>query len=367
MNAPAGCFTTARVGDMLWNSVCVQEGVHLSKPVTMRQIGKAMGVSTVTVSKALGGKDGVSEAVRAQILNKAREMGYAYPAPAKAPGPEGGQDIGILVPDRFFSDNSFYAALHKRVVQRLSEASLYGILEILYARDEQALKLPAMLRSGKASALIVMGQVNPDYMQALLATRLPCVFLDFYTEHADVTSVVSDSVYGTYLLTNHLFDMGHKDIGFVGDIKATSSILDRFLGYYKSLLQHGVPLRPEWVLPDRDANGLLMEVKLPERMPTAFVCNCDEMAHLLMGQLSRAGYRMPEDISIVGFDDFLFARLCNPPLTTFQVDQDAMVKAAVKALVKKLHGQGGYTGRIIISGRVVYRDSVRDLRGAGKG
>lgn len=334
----------------------------MTKPVTMRQIGRAMGVSTVTVSKALAGKDGVSEAMRAQIMDKAREMGYAYPAPVKAAGLTQGQDVGILVPDRFFSDNSFYAALYKRVVQRLAEASLYGILEILYARDEQDLKLPAMLRSGKAGALIVLGQVSPEYMQALLATRLPYVFLDFYTEHADVTSVVSDSVYGTYLLTNHLFDMGHREIGFVGDIKATSSILDRYLGYYKSLLQHDIPLRPEWVLPDRDTNGLLMEVKLPQKMPTAFVCNCDEMAHLLMGQLSRAGYKMPENISIVGFDDFLFARLCNPPLTTFQVDQDAMVKAAVKALIKKLHGQGGYTGRIIISGRMVYRASVLDRR-----
>lgn len=337
----------------------------MSKPVTMRQIGRAMGVSTVTVSKALGGKEGVSEAVRAQIIEKAREMGYQYPAPVKTLPMGEGQDVGILVPDRFFSDNSFYAALHKRVVQRLSEASLYGILEILYAQDEQDLKLPAMMRSGKVSALIVMGQLSTPYMQALLATRLPCVFLDFYTEHADVTSVVSDSVYGAYLLTNHLLHMGHRDIGFVGDVKATSSILDRFLGYYKSLVQNDIPLRPEWVLADRDENGLLREVALPERMPTAFVCNCDEMAHMLMGQLRRAGYKMPEEISIVGFDDFLFARLCNPPLTTFQVDQDAMAKAAVKALVKKMHGQSGHTGRIVISGHVVYRDSVCDLRQAG--
>lgn len=334
----------------------------MSKPVTMRQIGNAMGVSTVTVSKALGGKDGVSDAVRAQIIEKAREMGYQYPVPPKMLKAEDGQDIGILVPDRFFSDNSFYAALHKRVVQRLLEASLYGILEILYARDEQELKLPAMVRSGKVGALIVMGQVSEEYMQSLLITKMPSVFLDFYTEHADVTSVVSDSVYGAFLLTNHLVHMGHRDIAFVGDIRATSSILDRYLGYYKSLLQNGIALNPQWVLPDRDENGLLMEVKLPEKMPTAFVCNCDEMAHLLMGQLKRAGYQMPQDISIVGFDDFLFARLCNPPLTTFLVDQDAMAKAAVKALVKKLHGQSGHNGRIVISGHVVYRDSVRNLR-----
>ena len=336
----------------------------MSKQVTMRQIGKAMGVSTVTVSKALGGKDGVSDSVRAQIVEKAREMGYQYVSPEKRPMEGNGQEVGILVADRCFSDSSFYAALYKKLVQRLAEVSCYGILEILYAPDEKELKLPVMIRSGKVDALIVMGQVSAEYMRALLDTRLPCVFLDFYTEHAFVTSVVSDSVYGAYLLTNHLVQMGHRNIGFVGDIHATSSILDRYLGYYKSLLQNNIPLRPEWVLPDRDDKGLLTEVALPEAMPTAFVCNCDEMAHLLMGQLARAGYNMPEDVSIVGFDDFLFARLCNPPLTTFQVDQDAMAKAAVKALIKKLHGQSGHTGRIVISGHVVYRGSVKDLRAA---
>ena len=337
----------------------------MDKKVTMRQIGKAMGVSTVTVSKALGGKDGVSETVRAQIIDKAREMGYQYPLTGKALREGMTFDVGILVPDRFFSDTSFYAALYKRLVQHLAEFNCYGILEILYAADEKELKLPAVMRGGKADAVIVMGQVSPEYMQALLDTRLPCVFLDFYTEHTQVTSVVSDSVYGTYLLTNHLIQMGHREIGFVGDVNATSSILDRYLGYYKSLIQHGIPMREEWVLPDRGENGLLKEVALPERMPTAFVCNCDEMAHMLIGQLCRAGYRVPEDVSIVGFDDFLFARLCTPPLTTFQVDQDAMAKAAVKALVKKLHGQPGHHGRIVISGHVVYRDSVFDRRKLG--
>jgi LacI family transcriptional regulator len=338
----------------------------LDKKVTMRQIGKAMGVSTVTVSKALGGKDGVSEAVRAQIIDKAREMGYEYPVFAKAVREGKSFDVGILVADRFFSDTSFYAALYKHLIQHLAGFNCYGILEILYAADERELKLPAVMRGGKADGLIVMGQVSPEYMQALLDTQLPCVFLDFYTEHAEVTSVVSDSVYGTYLLTNHLVQMGHREIGFVGDVHATSSILDRYLGYYKSLIQHGIPLREEWVLPDRDENGYLKEVALPEKMPTAFVCNCDEMGHLFIGQLRRAGYRVPEDVSIVGFDDFLFARLCNPPLTTFQVDQDAMAKAAVKALNKKLHGQPGHNGRIVISGHAVYRDSVISLADAGK-
>ena len=334
----------------------------MSKQVTMRQIGKAMGVSTVTVSKALGGKDGVSEFVRAQIIEKAREMGYQYISAARHTEVGEGQDVGILVADRFFSDSSFYAALYKRLVHRLAEVSCYGIFETLYAADEQECKLPLMIRSKKVDGLIVMGQVSAEYMQTLLDTRLPCVFLDFYTEHDDVTSVVSDSVYGAYLLTNHLVKMGHRDIGFVGDIHATSSILDRYLGYYKSLLQNHIPLKPEWILPDRGENGLLKEVVLPEVMPTAFVCNCDEMAHLLMGQLKREGYRMPEEVSIVGFDDFLFARLCNPALTTFQVDQEGMARAAVKALTKKLHGQSGHTGRIVISGHVVFRDSVKDLR-----
>ena len=145
-----------------YSAAHTREGTRLDKKVTMRQIGKAMGVSTVTVSKALGGKDGVSETVRAQIIDKAREMGYQYPLTGKALREGMTFDVGILVPDRFFSDTSFYAALYKRLVQHLAEFNCYGILEILYAADEKELKLPAVMRSGKADAVIVIRRRSPS-------------------------------------------------------------------------------------------------------------------------------------------------------------------------------------------------------------
>ena len=112
-------------------------GAPAKANVGMREIGRQLGVSAVTVSKALAGKSGVSDAVRARIAEKAKELGYRY-----APGVPACRDIGILVPGHFFGHGgSFYASLCKKLVQHLSQRGCYGVLSILTQEDEQALRL----------------------------------------------------------------------------------------------------------------------------------------------------------------------------------------------------------------------------------
>ena len=122
----------------------------------------------------------------------------------------------------------------------------------------------------------------------------------------------------------------------MGDVTATSSILDRYLGYYKALLQHGISFQEDWIIKDRDEDGKFIQLLLPKEMPQAFVCNCDEIAYHLVEQLKAAGYRVPEDVSVVGFDDFIYASVCNPQLTTFRISQEMMAETAVDALARKM-------------------------------
>lgn len=161
------------------------------------------------------------------------------------------------------------------------------------------------------------------------------MFLDFYDEHADIDSVVTDNFYGAYELTNYLIAQGHRDIAYAGNIYSTSSIQDRFLGYYKSLLEHRLPLRNEWVLSDRDDEGAFVEMELPQPLPTAFVCNCDQVAHNLVHKLIALGYRVPEDCSVVGFDNDVYATLIVPQLTTVGVDIEQMARTAIDSMMKK--------------------------------
>lgn len=331
------------------------------KKVTMSDIAKEMGLSTVSVSKALSGKEGVSDEVREKIKRKAEEMGYRYNSIAKSMKEGVSNNIGVLVSERFFSENAFYSDLYQKVVREFSKQNYSCILEILSRSDERQGQLPNMVVNNKIDGLVILGQMKSRYIEKLLEVGIPYIFLDFYDEHNAVDSVVSDSVYGSYLLTNYLIKKGHKKIGFVGDIYATSSILDRYVGYYKSLVQNNLEIRKEWVISDRDEDGEFVRMGTGEDMPSAFVCNCDETAYRFVNQLKEDGYRVPEDISVVGFDDFIYARLCDPMLTTFRVDLEMMSEVAVDAMIKKIQDESYRIGRKVISGEVIIRDSVIDF------
>lgn len=115
------------------------------------------------------------------------------------------------------------------------------------------------------------------------------------------------------------------------------------------------------MISDRGDDGLFIELDLPEDMPTAFVCNCDELAYILMEKLKAKGYRIPEDISVVGFDNYTFAGYSSPRLTTVEVNVEAMAQTAVETLIKRILGEKYIQGRRVISGNLIIRDSVADI------
>ncbi len=329
------------------------------KKVTMRDIGKAAGVSAVTVSKALAGKTGMSDDMRKRIQEIAAEMGYQYPEgnPVRM---KSGLDIGILVPEEYFQPDSFYSMMYRKLVARLSKDGHYGLLELVNKTDAEELRLPRLIDSRHVDGLILLGQPRKEYFRKISTVGTPLVFLDFYDEQGYADSVVGDNSYGCYRLTSHLIKNGHREIGFVGNYHATSSIMDRFLGYLRALLIHGLAVHPEWIVADRDDCNNLTDVSLPEEMPTAFVCNCDVTAVRLIAALQARGLRVPEDVSVTGFDDYLM-QPSDVPLSTFKVDSDGMVELAVKAIVERCSGSRKPFGRLVVGGQPVYRRSEKPL------
>ncbi len=332
--------------------------MKMKKP-TMRDIGKAVGVSAVTVSKAMAGKTGMSDAMREKILQTAREMGYSYPGSEKTAVPRN-LDIGILVPEAFFGANTFYANMYKRLVQKLTENGMFALLELVEREAEEGLKLPKILDSHHVRGLIMLGQPKKEYCRFIAGQGIPTVFLDFYDEQASADAVVGDNTYGCYRLTSHLIKNGHSRIGFVGNFRATSSIMDRYLGFYRAMMMHDLPFREDWILMDRDMeNHLAEKISLPSEMPTAFVCNCDVVARRLIRQLAEKGIRVPEDISVTGFDDFEMEAAARPGISTFRVDMYAMVDVAVNTILDRCAGLQKAFGRTVIGGQPVYRESER--------
>ena len=322
----------------------------------MRDIAKAVGTSAVTVSKALAGKSGMSEKLRSKILKKADEMGYEYPRGNRLVLREH-LEIGILIPDRDFEQDSFYAILCKQLIKKLADMGHFGLLEMLSPENERQLTLPNLMTSGHADGLILLGEPSKAYYRKIAQAGVPIVFLDFYDEQANADAVASDNSYGAYRLTSHLIRRGHTKIGFVGNIKATSSIMDRFLGYYRAMLLNDLQVREEWILPDRGLTGGLVDPVLPEELPTAFVCNCDITARMVIRLLREKGLRVPQDVSVTGFDDFPLGGPGDVPLSTFRIDTNGMIELAIKSLLERCAGVQKPFGRLVVGGQPVYRES----------
>ena len=191
---------------------------------------------------------------------------------------------------------------------------------------------------------------------------IPVFFLDFQDRNGQHDAVVSNSYFGMYVMTNYLFDMGHRDIAFVGNVLSTDSITDRYFGYVKSLYEHGIEVVKDWVLNDRNSDTGRsdegFELRLPDKMPTAFVCNNDAAAAMLVQKLERKGYRVPEDISVVGYDNYQPPGLCDVRITSYEVDMHEMAKRTIKNMIRKISGESYKQGVYIVNGRIVCKDSV---------
>ena len=333
----------------------------IKKNVTMSDIAKVMNVSTVTVSKALGDRDGVSLDLRERIKQKATEMGYRMHT-----GTHGAKDglnynIGIVVARHFISDASaFYWIMYRYIVEMLQKQNYYGMLEVVDDVLDGRGEIPNSVLDKKVDGLIVLGQFSDEYINRLTSYYIPTVFLDFYGSREESETVLADNFYGAYMLTNHLISNGHRRIGFLGSISSTSSIQDRYLGYYKALLEHRIPLRQDWLIGDRsNESDIFPSFTLPQDMPTA--CNCDETAYKLVNQLKAAGYSIPDDISVVGYDNHIYSTISSPRLTTIDVNSRAMSEEAVNIILHKIRDSSYKRGRTLVTGKLVRRESVKNL------
>lgn len=342
----------------------------MAKAVKLADIGERLGVSTVTVSKALSDQKGVSEEMRAKIKKLAEDMGYQQPSAIRKVKPRKSYNIGVLVADYYLDKYiSFYWQMYQAVASRALQKECFSMLEMITSEDESMCTMPKLLMENKADGIIIIGRPDKKYLENLrLNSTVPIVYLDFYEEKQNCDVVISDSFYGSYQLTNYLIRNGHQKIAFVGTVLGSSSITDRYLGYQKALMENGLEQRKEWVIDDRPKEGGKIDnvnlLKIPEKMPTAFVCNCDLTASEMIKKLVAAGYNVPADVSVVGFDNYLYPGLCDVDITTYEVDIKEMAKKAVHALTKRMDNENANPGTYIVEGHMVIKDSVRDITNA---
>ena len=338
--------------------------------IRLKDIAEKLGVSTVTVSNALSGKYGVSDELRAEIERTAKDMGYKKYSEGNIKTAGGGSDgihgkkIAVVTCETYMEKyTSFYWELYQRTAFDASKLGCIAMLEMFSAEMERKGTVPELVNENRADGVIILGKTSTEYIRRIVnAGKAPVILLDFTDENSDCSAVISNGFYGMYAMTNYLFNAGHRNIAFVGNIRATGSIMDRYMGYSKSFMEHGIKERADWIISDRNPQtGKNTVIELPDEMPTAFVCNCDYTAAILAAELRLEGYRVPEDISIVSYDDYLAEGKDINFFTTYAVDMDAMASNAVKLLTKLISGGNLKKTVIVVDGKPVIRNSVKHI------
>ena len=329
--------------------------------VKLKDIADEIGVSPVTVSNALSGKKGVSDGMRSRIGAVARKMGYNVDRYTRKE--EGGFRVGVLVADIYIEvGNSFYWALYQQLAYAASKSQSVTMLEVLDSELQRSKELPRMLQEKAVDGMIIIGWLFRPYIENLVShAGVPIVLLDFAVKGLPCDAVLSSNYIGMYKMVRYLLSKGHRDIAYVGSRFANENIMDRYYGYRKALMEENIRFRKEWVLEDRDLITGEVRISLPENMPTAFACNSDLTASRLYDLLREQGYRIPEDVSIVGYDNYLIHSFASS-LTTYNVDMKRMASIALKLLLGKIRGVEKNYGIRYIDSVIIERNSVKELR-----
>lgn len=338
------------------------------KKVTMQEIADRLGVSKVTVSKALNNKDGVGAELKEKIQQIARESGYRLPAESKKSivGKQGVKKVAVFCDSKFFDETErsyFYVKIYRKIADELLKRGGIGTLLTL-ERQKSYDAQKALLDGATFDGVILLGNLDPAFVRMVRESSIPVIFVDSYDEKKEIDCVMMENFYTMYEATRYLLECGHREIGFVGSIMATQSITDRFLGYSRALWEWKISVREGWIIKDRTMDNEKIDLVLPAKMPQAFVCNCDETAYRLVSQLAKENIRVPEDVSIVSFDDDVFAELCQPPLTTVAVDINDMGEKAAESIMDNIccpDGKKEGAAVKMVKGNMVFRNSVKKI------
>lgn len=336
----------------------------MAKAVRLSDIAEKLNVSTVTVSKALAGQKGVSEKVRMQIIALAEEMGYEKQSSGKGRKRTKSYNIGVIVAEYYLRDNeSLYWQLYQELSQEAMKRNSFILLEIVRPKTERLCEIPLILEENKVNGLIILGTFQKKYMDAVIKeTKVPTLYLDTTTGEEGGDFVLLDNVTGSCKMMDHLFELGHHKIGFVGSRGMAEWIDDRFLGYIKSYMEHKYAYKEEWLIDDRDRARSGIDFRhcfsLPADMPTAFFCCCDMTAQALIRKLNEAGYRVPEDISVAGFGAYDREKQMDIGITSYEINVRKMARQSIHIMYHKMDKKEYSSGIYMISGRVADKGSV---------
>jgi len=318
---------------------------------TLKDVSRLANVSTSTVSRYLSGKLKVSDETRRRIESAVKMLDYRPNLLGRSLVERKSRIIGLIVPSL---SNFFYAYIAEIIGNMAFEAGYKLLLCVTNRTMEKEEAYAGLLAQRLVDGVIYMG-VHVKNMKLLNAVvrGLPLVLLDEGVEGiGGVPCVWADNYGGAGDAVRHLLGLGHRDIAFVGGNKGLESSKERYRGFRDALAQSAVSVHPEWVIYGEyteewgaEACELLFGKENLKIFPTAVFAANDLIAIGLLERAKIKGMRVPDDVSVVGFDDIQPATYCSPPLSTVRQPYEEMGRAAFQLLLDTL--EGGNTREIV--------------------
>jgi LacI family transcriptional regulator/LacI family purine nucleotide synthesis repressor len=337
--------------------------------ITVYDIAKEANVSVSTVSRVLNATAPVKKSTKDKIMKIIDKYQFQPNALARSLLKKETGTIGMIMPD---ITNPFFPEVF---LGAESEARAKGYTFLLcntsgdYARESEYLSI---LSEKRVDGIIYMGgrinlaRCKPELVKEItdIASRIPVVLVNGQLPNNSLVRVATDEIKGAKLVTQHLIDLGHKDIGFIGGSDYMSTTIQKVKAFKSQLEENGLVYRPEWVLHGdfsmRSGRELMTKIIELKKRPTAVFCVNDFTAIGAMKAVVEHGLKIPDDFSIVGFDDTPLATSIIPEMTTVSQKSHELGQTAVQILTKLLNKEK-VKKLTLLEPELIVRQSARAL------
>lgn len=332
--------------------------------MTLKDIAKEAGVSTMTVSNVVNGRyERVSEKTVQRVGEIIKKYNYSPNMTARSLASRKSKIIFLIIPlshnvtDMFYSP--YISSLLGIMEYQLRIHDYYAMIRSVYDFDE----LDALFKTWPADGAIILLPDFDDFMDQILDNiHIPLVFLDSCHTREDLINISCDDEKGTYLATRYLINLDHRNIAFMADYKTSNLLTARFRGYCKALEESHIPVREELIFqqpPDYD-HGIRVgqTIASMDTAISAVVATSDYAAVGIMEGARLGGLKLPTQLSVIGFDDLPFCRYCSPKLTTISQNIEAKAQTAINLLMEKLNTGTLKQNKITVDVQLIERQSA---------
>ncbi len=322
-----------------------------------RDVARATGLNISTVSRSLNDQAGVSGKTRERVVEAARRLGYRRNTLASGLITRSTRTLGLILSD---VRNPFAAELARGVEDAAHSAGYQVMLCNSDLHPEKELGYIRTLVEKRVDGMLINSVRHGDMPE--LHGSVPLVFFNRPVRRRDISEVTANNTEGGLQAMRHLLELGHKRIVHLTGAAGHVNLAERAQGYLRAMREAGLEPLPLLRGPQNYQGGYDLCRKMlshGSRRPTAIFAGNDALAIGAMRALREAGLRIPQDISIAGFDDIDIAPLLSPPLTTVYQPKYEMGQAAVEILLRRLRGEdGGVAEHRVLGTRLIIREST---------